>query len=115
MSASRLALLALSCFALLACGGDDDEKSAVEKCDDLVADICARAVECVDAVSEEECIADVGTVISCGQADAVSSSYGRCIDQVDRNSCDSLFPVNPESGQPELALPADCEAVILFE
>jgi hypothetical protein len=105
-------LCALSCLVLLACS--DDGKSAPEKCDDLVSDLCARAVDCVGGGSEQDCIEEIGTVLACGQADGVSGTYNRCIDQVNTNACENLFPADA-SGQPELVLPADCEEVILFK
>lgn len=100
--------LCLLGFLLAACGGS----SAVDKCDDLVDVVCDRTVECVSGITKTDCVQAVQQQLPCGSAKKVSASYDRCMDQLNNDSCDILFP--PDSnGQPSLALPADCNAVIL--
>jgi hypothetical protein len=94
---------------LVGCGGG---KSPVEKCDDLVDVVCDRTVECVSGVTKADCVQAVQQQLPCGAAKSVSESYNRCIDQLDNDSCAILFPPD-QNGQPTLALPADCNSVIL--
>lgn len=98
---------------VVGCGGG--AKTAVEKCDDLTNSICDRAVSCIpsQAGSHSDCVQTVQQVLPCGQAKSVSASYDRCLSQVESDSCPILFPVDPQSGQPALDLPADCSAVIV--
>jgi hypothetical protein len=97
------------------CGGGDSE-SPVEKCDDLVDVICDRLIECVsDVGTHSECVDAVQSELPCGRATDVSASYGRCVDQLEGNSCGALFPPDPQTGEPTLQLPADCMSVILTE
>lgn len=101
--------LSLFGLMLVACGGG---KSAVEKCDDLIDVVCDRTVECVQGVTQGDCVAAVQQQLPCGSAKKVSASYDRCIDQLNNDSCAILFPPD-QNGQPSLALPADCNSVIL--
>lgn len=90
------------------------DPSPVEKCDDLVDVICDRGVVCLPgAGSHASCVSEVQQVLPCGSARKVSASYDRCISQLQSASCPVLFPTNPQTGSPELKLPADCMAVIL--
>jgi hypothetical protein len=100
---------------MAACGGDDDGGSSpVAKCDNLVDTVCDRAVDCVPSQgTHTQCVQQIQQVISCGAAKAVSATYDRCISQLQSNSCSVLFPINPQTGEPELELPADCNQVIL--
>ena len=102
-------LRCLAAVLLLGCGM---ERSPVEKCDDLVDVLCDRGVQCLGG-TRAECVQAVQSQLPCGSAKAVSASYDRCIDQLQAASCASLFPPNPQSGQPELRLPADCMSVVL--
>jgi hypothetical protein len=96
--------------AALGCGGSD---SPEEKCDDLIGVVCDRAVECVPgAGTRADCVQQLQSAIPCGMAQSVTDSYDRCMDQLNDNSCAVLFPVNPDTGQMELVLPADCNGVI---
>jgi hypothetical protein len=99
----------LTCF-MAACAA---EPSPVEQCDDLVDVLCDRGVQCLGG-SHRECVQAVQTELACGAAKAVSASYDRCVDQLQSNSCTALFPVNPQTGEPLLRLPADCMQVILM-
>lgn len=84
----------------------------MEKCDDLVALLCDRALECVGGGTHASCVQAVQGELSCGSVKAVSASYDRCMDQLATHSCGVLFP--PDStGQPTLRLPADCMSVVL--
>jgi hypothetical protein len=101
-------------FSLLAaCGGS--EPSPVEQCDDLVDLICDRAVQCVAGAGgmHTTCVQELQQVISCGSVKAVSATYDRCMDQLAAYSCPVLFPIDPQTGDPMLELPADCMGVVL--
>lgn len=102
----------LGCLVIVLMCGCGAEESAVEKCDDLVDVLCDRGIQCLGG-THSECVQAVQSQLPCGSAKAVSSSYDRCIDQLQAGSCSSLFPVNPQSGQPEIRLPADCMSVVL--
>jgi hypothetical protein len=93
---------------LAACGGN----SAVDKCDDLVDVVCERTVECVSGITQADCVAAVRQQLPCGSAKKVSATYDRCIQELNDASCQVLFPPD-QNGDPSLALPADCNAVIL--
>lgn len=102
------------CFVVLFIVGCGGGSSPVEKCDDLVDIVCERAVECLPgAGTHGACVQEVQQVIPCGSAKQVSASYDRCMNQLEAASCSVLFPTNPQSGQRELVLPADCMSVIL--
>ena len=94
---------------VVGCGG---EPSPVEKCDDLLDVLCDRGVQCLGG-THAECVQALQSALPCGSAKAVSASYDRCIDQLQGASCASLFPPDPQSGQPALRLPADCMSVVL--
>ncbi len=96
-------------LVLAACGTDP---SPVEQCDDLVDVLCDRGVQCLGG-THRECVQAVRSELPCGSAESVSASYGRCMDQLESTSCGVLFPTNPQSGDVELRLPADCMQVIL--
>ena len=100
-------------FALATgCGGG--ELSPVEKCDEFVDVVCDRALDCLSSPgSHSECVQQVQQLVPCGSAKEVSASYDRCMDQVESNSCAVLFPTDPDTGEPALSLPADCNAIIL--
>ena len=94
--------------------GCTSEPTPVEKCDDLVNVICDRGVVCLPgAGSHATCVSALQQALPCGSAKEVSVSYDRCISQLQGDSCAILFPVNPQTGNPQLVLPADCKAVIL--
>ena len=98
--------------AVLALCGCGSEPSPVEKCDDLVDVLCDRGVHCLGG-AHAEYVQALQAELPCGSAKAVSASYDRCIDQLQAASCGSLFPINPQSGKPEVRLPADCMSVVL--
>jgi hypothetical protein len=95
---------------LVAC---NTEPSPVEKCDDLVDVLCTRATQCVAGTTHTECVQAVKTGLPCGSAKDVTSSYDRCIDQLNGASCNVLFSTNPTTGELQLQLPADCKGTIL--
>lgn len=95
---------------LIGCG----DPSPVEKCDDLVSLVCERVAECAPSeATYTECVEQLQTVLPCGQTKAVSPTYDRCMDQLESRSCSSLVPRDPDTGERTLAMPADCEDVIL--
>ena len=104
--------LCLFGLLLVACGGD---KSPVEKCDDLINVVCDRGVQCVGSTvgTHAQCVQQIQQSLSCGAAKSVSATYDRCIDQLNADSCQVLFPPDPDTGEPTLMLPADCMSVIL--
>ncbi len=102
------------CVSACVLAGCTSEPSPVEKCDDLVDVVCDRGVVCLPgAGNHATCVSEVQQVLPCGSAKQVSASYDRCISQLQGSSCAVLFPPNPQTGNPELKLPADCMAVIL--
>jgi hypothetical protein len=105
----RITARAMTLIVAAACG---TEPSPVEKCDDLVDILCDRGVQC-EGGSHAECVQAVKTQLPCGSAKSVSSSYDRCIDQLQTSSCNVLFGTNSTTGELELHLPADCNSVIL--
>ena len=83
-------------------------------CDEFVDVVCDRALDCLSSPgSHSECVQQVQQLVPCGSAKEVSASYDRCMDQVESNSCAVLFPTDPDTGEPALSLPADCNSVIL--
>lgn len=72
-----------------------------------------RFAACNSFIAHAECVQALQAELPCGSAKAVSASYDRCIDQLQAASCGSLFPINPQSGKPEVRLPADCMSVVL--
>jgi hypothetical protein len=106
-------LLVISIVACIGCGGGDG-RSAPQKCDDLISDVCDRAVTCIPGQgTRDECVQAVHQVLACGSAKMVSTSYGRCIEQINDASCAILFPTDPQTGDVTLVLPADCNRVIV--
>jgi hypothetical protein len=55
----------------------------------------------------------IETQLSCGSVKAVSSTYDRCMEQLQTFSCQVLFPVDPKTNMQMLVLPADCMSVVL--
>lgn len=102
----------LGCLAVAVLLGCGTERSPVEQCDDLVDVLCDRGVQCLGGTTAE-CVQAVQTQLSCGAVKAVSASYDRCIDQLQAAGCASLFPLDPQTGEPALQLPADCMGVVL--
>jgi len=102
---------------LVSCGGGDArEKTPVEKCDDFVDSFCDRAVACIAGASgmHADCVAAFNSAdFSCADVKSVSTGYDRCMDQIHSNSCGTLFPVDPDTGEQSLELPADCARVLI--
>lgn len=106
----RIVLLVM--VAGLGCGGGSSRpKTAPEKCDDLLSALCDRVVSCIGGGTHSECVQGLQSGIPCGSATMVSASYDRCLDQVNHNSCDILFPSDGMGGR-DVVLPADCSRVI---
>jgi hypothetical protein len=112
MVAKAVVLAVLGCVG---CGGD---KSPSEKCEDLVNLTCDRAVECLPGVSgmHAACVQAVEQAgLSCSATKSVKPGYDRCIDQLDAQSCQTLFPTDSGTGDRTLELPADCSGVLLTQ
>jgi hypothetical protein len=62
-----------------------------------------------DDLSVSECMQIVYTEVPCGSVVGVTSSYDRCMSQLDAASCDVLF------GSGEASFPADCDGTLLLE
>jgi len=93
------------------CGNDP---SPVEKCDALVDELCDRGMQCVpNSGTHAQCVQTIETQLSCGAVKAVSSTYDRCMDQLQTFSCQVLFPFDPQTNMQTLVLPADCMSVVL--
>lgn len=105
-------IVAIMGIGVMACGGGD---SAEDKCDDLIVEACNRGVECLDASpgEEDECVAEVRSVVPCGAAKEVTASYDDCMDLLSTASCSTLFPVDPDTGEPVLVLPQICAGVVV--
>jgi hypothetical protein len=99
-------------FVLVLVVGCGTDESPVDKCDDLVDTLCDRGVQCLGG-AHTDCVQTFQQALSCGAAKDVSSSYDRCIAQLEADSCALLFPTDPQTGDPSLDLPADCMGVIL--
>lgn len=94
-------------LAVASCGGD---ASPPEKCNALVSRLCQRAIACInDGTTQSECVAGVQTLISCADADSVSSGYDACMSELQSSPCSVLVTADGE-----LNPPASCEDVILF-
>jgi hypothetical protein len=107
MSKVLFVMMFLGVAAVTACSSDD--LSPTEKCDALIDDICAKGIDCFGG-SQQECVQTIQRDVSCGSVQGVSSTYDRCVDQVNDAQCNTLFP--PDStGQAHLVLPADCMSV----
>jgi hypothetical protein len=98
----RVELWALAGLLLTACGDDEDErKSAVQKCNDLINTFCGRVRSCAveDDILEEdyapaELEADCREAVSdalpqkCDEADDVGDNYSECLSDVKTFSCE---------------------------
>jgi hypothetical protein len=108
---NKQSMVMLGILGCVGCGSS--ERSASEKCDDLIEDLCTRAVECIpNGGTKGQCIDAFRQIIPCASATSVSNNYDRCISQINKNSCSTLFPVDPVDNEPGLLLPSDCGAVI---
>lgn len=105
----RLTMLCI--LGWIGCGGG--AATPVQRCDDLVNDICDRAVQCAPQQgTHADCVQAVQQIVACGMAKKIGTSYDRCVQQIKADSCQILFPTNPNTGQMALSLPADCNGVI---
>lgn len=100
----------MGAMGIMGCGGD---KTPVEKCDDLVHALCGRTVACLPELgTSQECVQALQSVLPCGATKSVTSSYDRCLSQLDSASCAALFPRDPTTGALSVSLPADCAGVL---
>lgn len=92
---------------MIACGGGGD--SPEEKCDALLENICARAVDCDVVESHDTCIDQITAANDCGKVSAISEAFGDCMGDIKDASCGSLFPDGGDKIQ--LTLPRSCSGV----
>jgi hypothetical protein len=104
-------IIVLSVLALIGCGGGGDDRTPPEKCEDLLGDLCARIVSCAGSGTRSECVQALGEVAACSSVKTVGATYDRCVDHINKDSCDTLFPVDPDTGDRESVAPADCVSV----
>jgi len=105
----------LAMMFLVGCGGGGD-RSPAEKCDDFVDSFCDRVVGCVTGATgmHGACVeAFKSDGFSCADVKSVSAGYDRCMDQIDSRSCGALFPVDPNTGEQTVVLPADCSMILI--
>jgi hypothetical protein len=105
-------LVVLCVLGCLGCGGSAE--TPVQKCDDLVNDLCNRGVSCAPAQTgtHDNCVQQLQQILPCGTTKKVGTSYDRCVMQINGDSCQILFPTDPQTGQVSVSLPADCVGVI---
>jgi hypothetical protein len=99
--------------ALLFAVGCGSSQTAADKCTDLISDFCNRGVMCIGGSTQQECVQQVEQSIACGKAVSVGPSYNNCIEEINMDACDVLFPTDPNTGQQTATLPADCQGVIM--
>ena len=99
--------------ALAACGGGSPDPAAAE-CEALFDRVCVRVVECgflgLDADACADMVQEGLPQGGCDDADQVGATYDTCMADMLSIPCADLFPDGNR-----IALPLDCENVILFE
>lgn len=108
-------VVVLAVLGGVSCGG---EKSPAEKCEDLVDLVCDRAVECIAGASgmHRECVEGVEqSGLQCSTTKSVKPSYDRCVDLLNDQSCQTLFPADPDTGDQTIALPTECNGVVVTQ
>jgi hypothetical protein len=117
MSKSRLGFSLVFAVLAVACGD-----SAEEQCNDLISSICKRVLVCTEEItgskspagSESQCVEEVQKSAGvCSRAVDVSSSYDKCIDEIDEIPCDNFLA--DEDGTINIGFPASCKGVIQVE
>lgn len=105
-----MVVVALGCVG---CG----DKSPSEKCEDLVDVTCDRIVECITGAAgmHGACVNDFKQVLSCSDIKSVKPSYDRCVDSLNEQSCKTLFPADPMTGEQTVELPDECNGVLSME
>lgn len=71
-------------------GGTDDNAGpdGVAKCEAFLRLFCDRVVECeTDPPSHEDCVAKQRTAVDCGAVVCATSSYDRCVEEVQEQTC----------------------------
>lgn len=119
----RMGLWALAGLLATACG-DDEDKSPVQKCKDLINTFCDRATSCAvedDILDEDypaselkaDCKETIGAALNCDEADDVGDNYSECLSDLKTFSCetsnDSL--VNDDAFADP---PPSCDDAVLF-
>ena len=99
-----------ACLVLLvACGGGGG--SVEDKCEDLLANVCGRAVECdTGFVKVADCMAKIAETSDCSTAENIGETYETCMQDIDDASCQVLFPTS--GGTRRLEMPDSCATAI---
>lgn len=87
---------------------EDGTTEAIAACDRATGSICGKVASCSAVVSAGDCTAALRRELNCQRAVGVSSSYQRCLSEVQGATCQGL---TDSSGG--LALPASCNGIIL--
>lgn len=121
----RFGAWALAAVLVTACGDDDEEKTPVEKCKDLINTFCDRVTSCAEdhellddsyspAELESDCRDSIQAKLTCQDAVDVGDGYGKCLSDVKAFSCetsnDALRATPPVIADP----PSSCLGQILF-
>jgi hypothetical protein len=121
----RFGVWALAAVLVTACGDDDEEKTPVEKCKDLINTFCDRVTSCAEdhellddsyspAELETDCKASIEEELDCQAAVDVGDGYAKCLSSVKTFSCevsnDALLATPAAIANP----PASCMGQILF-
>lgn len=121
----RFGLWALAALLLTACGDDDDGKSPVQKCKDLIDTFCERVTSC--AVEDDlldpsypagelktDCREALSDELDCDEAVDVGDNYSECLADLQTFSCEesnsALLDDPPSFAEP----PDSCGEQILF-
>lgn len=109
MSKSFSALALVILLGLVGCGSN---KSPEEKCTDLIDTLCERGAECASELGNQpQCVQAARQGLNCSRAEGVSDTYDDCMDQLDGNSCASLFP-RDGNGNLSISLPSTCVGAV---
>ncbi len=101
----------LCVLAVVGCAG---EPSPEEKCEALLDSVCDQVSACLPQLgSHATCVRELGGALPCRSVKEVTSSYDTCIDRIQDGSCSTLFPIDRNSGEVEVALPAACSGVLI--
>jgi hypothetical protein len=107
-------LVVLCVLGWIGCGGGSE--TPVDKCNDLINDLCDRGVQCApqETGTHVNCIQQLLQQLPCGSTKQVSATYDSCVQQIKGDACQVLFPADPQTGEHSVSLPTDCNGVILM-